>query len=176
MQHGANRGKRRGEEGHLIRAREDAVVVGWPEGARQPGRKALSKNASVVVPAQLDSVALVLQRVQGKVEGIDHFLASAEKYENPALSVPWLSQYIKDNPRVAVRISYVQGRSSGDKALRTFTEDMQFRDRPDRQEGKKICGVSRGDLPAPVHPCRFPFRTPDGGMSLSRTPPPRSQF
>lgn len=77
------------------------------------------------------SVALVLQRVQGKVEGIDRFLATAEKYENLALSVPWLLQYIKDNPRVAVRISYVQDRSFGDKALRTFTEDMRFRDRPD---------------------------------------------
>jgi hypothetical protein len=44
---------------------------------------------------------------------------------------PWLSQYIKDNPRVAVRISYVQDYSFGGKALRTFTEDMQFRARPD---------------------------------------------
>jgi hypothetical protein len=77
------------------------------------------------------SVALVLQRVQGKVEGVDHFLESAAKYESLALSVPWLSQYIKDNPRVPVRISYVQDRSFGDKALRTFTEDMRFRDRPD---------------------------------------------
>lgn len=77
------------------------------------------------------SVALVLQQVRGKVEGIERFLASAEKYESLVLSVPWLSQYIKDNPRVGVRISNVQDRSFGDKALRTFTEDMQFRDRPD---------------------------------------------
>ncbi len=77
------------------------------------------------------SVALVLQQVQGKVQGVERFLASAEEYESLVLSVPWLAQYIKDNPHVAVRISYVQDRSFGDKALRTFTEDMQFRDRPD---------------------------------------------
>ncbi len=77
------------------------------------------------------SVALVLQQVQGKVEGAERFLASAEKYESLVLSVPWLSQYIKGNPRVAVRISYVQDRSFGDKALRTFAADMQFRDRSD---------------------------------------------
>jgi hypothetical protein len=77
------------------------------------------------------TVALVLQQVQGKVQGIERFLASVERYENLVFSVPWLSQYIRDNPRVAVRISYVQDRSFGDKALRTFTEDMQFRDRPD---------------------------------------------
>ncbi len=77
------------------------------------------------------SVALVLQLVQGKVEGVDRFFASAEKYEILALSVPWLRQYLNSNPRVAVRICYVQDRSFGDKALRTFTEDMRFRDRPD---------------------------------------------
>jgi hypothetical protein len=72
--------------------------------------------------------------VQGKVQGVEHFLASAEKYESLALSVPWLNQYMKDNQRVPVRISYVQGRSFGEKALRTFTEDMQFRGRPDLVE------------------------------------------
>ena len=77
------------------------------------------------------SVALVLQQVQGKVEGVERFLANAEKYESLALSVPWLSQYIKDNSRIPVRISYIQDRSFGDKALRTFTEDMRFRDQPD---------------------------------------------
>ncbi|MGE5648307.1 MAG: WG repeat-containing protein [Acidobacteriota bacterium] len=77
------------------------------------------------------SVALVLQQVGGKVEGVERFLASAEKYESRALSVPWLNQYIKDNPRIPVRISYVQDYSFGEKALRTFVGDMQFRDRPD---------------------------------------------
>lgn len=77
------------------------------------------------------SVALVLQQVQGKAEGVESFLASGAKYESLALSVPWLNKYMHEHPRVPVRISYVQERSFGDKALRTFTEDMRFRDRQD---------------------------------------------
>ncbi len=77
------------------------------------------------------SVALVLQQTQGKVGGIERFLANAEKYESLALSVPWLNQYMQEYPRVPIRISYVQDRSLGDKALKTFAEDMQFRDRQD---------------------------------------------
>jgi hypothetical protein len=77
------------------------------------------------------SVALVLRHVQGKVEGVESFLANAPKYENLALSVPWLNEYIQAHPRVVVRISYIHDRSFGDKAERTFVEDMQFRERPD---------------------------------------------
>jgi hypothetical protein len=77
------------------------------------------------------SVSLVLQEVKGKVEGVEHFLATAAKYEDLALSVPWLSQYMQEHARVPVRISYVQDRSFGDKALQTFTEDMRFRERPE---------------------------------------------
>lgn len=77
------------------------------------------------------SVILVMQQVQGKIEGIERFLANADKYENLALSVPWLNEYIQAHPRVPVRISYVHDRSFGDKAERTFIDDMQFRERPD---------------------------------------------
>jgi len=77
------------------------------------------------------SVALVLRQVQGKVEGVEAFLADAAKYENLALSVPWLNEYIQAHPRVPVRISYVHDRSFGNKAERTFVDDMQFRERSD---------------------------------------------
>ncbi len=77
------------------------------------------------------SVALVLEEVQGKVQGVDTFLENAEKYENLALSVPWLNEYMQAHPRVPIRISYVHDRSLGEKAMRSFTDDMQFRERPD---------------------------------------------
>jgi hypothetical protein len=77
------------------------------------------------------SVALVLEQVQGKVQGVDTFLGNAEKYENLALSVPWLNEYMQAHPRVPIRISYVHDRSLGEKAMRSFTDDMQFRERPD---------------------------------------------
>lgn len=75
--------------------------------------------------------ALVLRYVNGKVEGVEQFLKSAAKYEELALSVPWLSDYIRQHPRVPVRISYVHDLSIGDKAMRTFTADMKARGRDD---------------------------------------------
>ena len=81
--------------------------------------------------------ALVLRYANGKVEGVDDFLQSADKYEKLALSVPWLNKYIDDNPRVAFRISYVHNQSLGDKAMRVFTADMKLRGREDLIEQVK---------------------------------------
>ena len=73
--------------------------------------------------------AAVLKVNHGNVEGVDEFLANAGKYEELALSVPWLNQYIHDHPKVFFRISYVHDASFGDKALRTFVGDMKLRER-----------------------------------------------
>jgi hypothetical protein len=75
--------------------------------------------------------AVVLHMKDGRAEGVDEFLANAEKYEKLALSIPWLNEYIKEHPRVFVRISYVHDASLGDKALRTFKGDMKLRERQD---------------------------------------------
>jgi len=80
------------------------------------------------------SDALVLQYAHGEVEGVEEFLKTAGKYEDLVLSVPWLSEYIKENPRVPVRISYVHNQSFGDKAMRTFAADMKARGREDLTE------------------------------------------
>lgn len=81
--------------------------------------------------------ALVLRYANGKVEGVDEFLHSAQKYEKLALSVAWLNKYIHDNPRVEFRISYVHNQSFGDKAMRVFTADMKLRGREDLIEQVK---------------------------------------
>jgi hypothetical protein len=81
--------------------------------------------------------ALVLRYADGKVEGVGKFLNSARKYESLALSVPWLNKYIRDNSRVAFRISYVQDYSFGDKAMRVFAADMKLRGRADLIEQVK---------------------------------------
>lgn len=77
------------------------------------------------------SVALVLEQVQGRVQGVDTFIGNAEKYENLALSVPWLNEYMQAHPGVPIRISYVHDRSLGEKAMRSFTDDMRFREHPE---------------------------------------------
>jgi hypothetical protein len=77
------------------------------------------------------TIALVLRYSRDSVEGLEQFVQGAAKYERLALSVPWLNDYIRDHPRVPVRISYVHNRSFGDKAMRTFVEDMKARQRQD---------------------------------------------
>lgn len=77
------------------------------------------------------SDAVVLRDNKRKVEGIDNFLTTAPAYENLALSVPWLNQYIHDHPKVFFRVSYVHTASFGDKAMSTFTKDMKLRGRQD---------------------------------------------
>ena len=68
--------------------------------------------------------ALVLEYKDGKVEGLEGFLNGAEKYENFFRSVPWLIGYVGQKDKVPVRISYVHSTSFGDKALKTFADDM----------------------------------------------------
>lgn len=81
--------------------------------------------------------ALVLHYVNEKVEGVDEFLESAAKYEDLALSVPWLNDFIRDNPQAAVRISYIHDKSFGDKDMRGFTADMKLLGREDLIEQVK---------------------------------------
>ena len=77
---------------------------------------------------------VVLKYVNGKVQGVSEFLRTIGKYEQLALSVPWLNDYIAKNPHATVRITYVHDMSFGDKAMRTFTGDMKKRERLDLVE------------------------------------------
>ena len=79
----------------------------------------------------------MLRYVDGNVEGVDRFLNTAGEYEDLALSVPWLNAFMKDHPRVPIRISYVHDRSFGEKAMLTFTADMKARGRDDLVERVK---------------------------------------
>jgi hypothetical protein len=81
--------------------------------------------------------ALVLRYADKKVEGVDEFLRSAAKYEDLALSVPWLNDYIRDNPHSAVRISYIHDKSFGDNAMGAFAADMKLLGREDLIEQVK---------------------------------------
>lgn len=68
------------------------------------------------------SVRLILPYQNGKVENIDLFQNKIEKYKDLVLSVGWLKSYIEKNKSVQLR--FVQNRSFSDKALQTFTTDM----------------------------------------------------
>ncbi|MGB7549647.1 MAG: WG repeat-containing protein [Terracidiphilus sp.] len=77
------------------------------------------------------SEEVTLRDVNNHIQGIDGFLASARKYEELVLSVPWLKQYIVTHPKVWFRISYIHSASLGEKAFRTFAADMKLRERTD---------------------------------------------
>ena len=79
----------------------------------------------------------MLRYADKKVEGVDEFLKSAAKYEDLALSVPWLNDYIRDNPHAAVRISYIHDKSFGDNAMGVFAADMKLLGREDLIEQVK---------------------------------------
>jgi len=78
--------------------------------------------------------ALVLRYVKGEVEGVEEFLRTVGEYEDLALSVPLLNDFIQKYPEVPVRISYVHDLSFGQKAMRTFAADMKARGREDLVE------------------------------------------
>ncbi|HEX2918093.1 MAG TPA: WG repeat-containing protein, partial [Edaphobacter sp.] len=80
-------------------------------------------------PNVFDNV--VLKDASGHIDGIQQFLDTAGKYEDLVLSIPWLSDFIRQNPKVNFNITYVHDASFGDKALRTFTGDMKLRERED---------------------------------------------
>jgi hypothetical protein len=84
------------------------------------------------------SDAVVLRYVNGKAGGVDEFLSTAGKYEDLALSVPWLNEFMQEHPRVPIRISYVHNMSFGEKAMRTFSEDMKARGREDLVEPVRV--------------------------------------
>jgi hypothetical protein len=75
--------------------------------------------------------ALVLEYKDGKIDGLDGFLSSVNKYESLVLSIPWLSDYIREHDKVPARISYVHNASFGDKALKVFVGDMHALGRDD---------------------------------------------
>lgn len=74
---------------------------------------------------------VVLLYDQNRVEGVDEFLRTGAKYEDLALSVPWLNDYIREHPKEAVWLAYVHHSSFSDHAMLSFTLDMKARGRED---------------------------------------------
>jgi len=74
---------------------------------------------------------LVLLYEHHKVQGVDNFLKTGSQYESLALSVPWLNNYIRDNPKLTFTIEHVHQASFDDHAMSTFAKDMKARHRED---------------------------------------------
>jgi hypothetical protein len=61
----------------------------------------------------------------GKVFGADLFLHKIGEYETLVESVPWLTRYRDNNPKVLFQLAFVHDRSFSDKAMSVFEADMK---------------------------------------------------
>jgi len=70
------------------------------------------------------AVTAILLYRDGTVFGVDQFLQNASRYEDLALSVPWLAKLRKEYPRRGTSLLWVHDKSLSDKALQNFAADM----------------------------------------------------
>ncbi|MFZ0816326.1 MAG: hypothetical protein WAM78_12455 [Candidatus Sulfotelmatobacter sp.] len=68
---------------------------------------------------------VVLAYVNGSVVGADKFLSNCPRFENLALSVPWLNQYAQNHPNVPIELSFFHDASFTDAELSRFPADMR---------------------------------------------------
>lgn len=70
------------------------------------------------------AVTAVLLYRDGTVFGVDQFLQDASRYEDLALSVPWLAKLREQYPKWGTSMLWVHDKSLSDKALQNFAADM----------------------------------------------------
>jgi hypothetical protein len=64
------------------------------------------------------------------VYAVNEFLKTAARYENLALSIPWLNEFRQERP-IPIDLQFVQGRSLSEKAMGVFANDMNGKGRAD---------------------------------------------
>lgn len=69
-------------------------------------------------------VTAVLLYQHGKVVGVDDFLQNAPRFEDLALSVPWLTKLHAKYPKWGTTLLWVHDKSLSDKGLKNFAADM----------------------------------------------------
>jgi hypothetical protein len=74
-------------------------------------------------PGVAEEVVLLFH--DGKIEGVGEIADRIAPYVALALSVPWLNEYRIGHPEQKMYIRFVHDRSFSDKAMRTFTADME---------------------------------------------------
>jgi len=70
------------------------------------------------------AVTAILLYRDGTVLGVDQFLQDAPRYEDLALSVPWLANLREEYPKWGTSLLWVHDKSLSDKALQNFAADM----------------------------------------------------
>ncbi len=68
------------------------------------------------------------------IHGVDEFLKTGSQYEDLALSVTWLMDWLREHPDRPAWLFNVHGLSLSEHAMQTFTKDMRLRERDDLVE------------------------------------------
>jgi hypothetical protein len=95
----------------------------WKKGRPQEANLQVTLRKSSF-PSNFSELAILLYE-DGKVHGTDLFLAKIGEYEALVESVPWLTRYRRENPKVLFQLTFVHDRSFGDKAMSVFEADMK---------------------------------------------------
>jgi hypothetical protein len=69
-------------------------------------------------------IGIALPFKDGKVENIDGFLNSIDRYKDLAFSVTWLKDYLMSHPNIQFELRFVNNRSFSEKAMKIFAKDM----------------------------------------------------
>jgi hypothetical protein len=70
-------------------------------------------------------IGIALPYVNGRVENVDVFISSIERYRKLIFSVPWLNEYIAAHPKDDFELRFVGDRSFSEKAMQSFAADMK---------------------------------------------------
>lgn len=95
----------------------------WKEGVAKEANLQVTLRKSSF-PSNFSELAILLYE-DGKVHGADLFLTKIGEYEALVESVPWLTRYRNENPKVLFQLTFVHDRSFGDKAMSVFEADMK---------------------------------------------------
>jgi hypothetical protein len=113
---------------------------------------------------------LVLLYDHDRVVGLQHFFDTGEKYDSLVLSVPWLVDYMRQNPKVELYVQHVHETSFGEHAMRTFALDMKARG---REELIPVVRAQQADIALVTVGSAYWLVFPDKHMMLWRYELPR---
>ena len=66
-----------------------------------------------------------------RLNGADQFLNRVPSYTELVLSVPWLRQFLIDEPQSRIEVKYVNGRSLSTQACNELAKDLRSHGKPD---------------------------------------------
>lgn len=93
----------------------------------ETGLKETNLHASLRQPAFPRNffIGLVLPLKEKKVENVDLFLNTIDRYKSSVETVPWFHEYLAAHSGITIELKFVNDQSFSEKAMRVFARDMK---------------------------------------------------